>query len=275
MGIDLYTNTMVRKEVGAVPCILYEVESSIAHITINREEALNTINLKMVERLQDVINDIAVNPQVGVVIISGAGQRAFSAGGDLHDPAFSESSEMVETLKKLNDLLDSIDNLPQPTIAAINGYAFGAGFELALACDFRIAVDQTLMGLPQTNIGLIPGAGGTQRLPRLIGETKALELILTGKRVTSLDAYQYGFITKVVSNQTLEEEAVNMAKIMLRNGPLALQQAKFAIKNGLKTDIQQGKKIEELCFAKTAASEDFLIGLHAFFEKKPAEFHGK
>jgi enoyl-CoA hydratase len=134
----------------------------------------------------------------------------------------------------LGKLLLSLEDLSQPTIAAINGFAFGSGFELALACDIRIAVDQTLMGLPETKIGLIPGGGGTQRLPRLIGESRALELILTGRRITSLEAYQYGILSKVVSHEKLEIEAVELAEVFALNAPCAIKQAKYAIKKGFK-----------------------------------------
>ncbi|CAH0344417.1 enoyl-CoA hydratase-related protein [Bacillus sp. CECT 9360] len=257
-----------------MPSILYEVRSKIAYVTLNREEALNSLNSTTIERLSNVVRDISINPQVSVVIISGSGDRAFCAGADIKDPDFQSPSKLVQASRKLGELFDAIEDLPQPTIAAINGYAFGAGFELALACDLRIIVDQTLLGLPETKLGLIPGAGGTQRLPRLIGESRALELILSAKRITSLEAYQYGIVTKVVSNNELEEEAFHLAYLILDNAPIAVQQAKFVVKHGMKTDLRTGLKLEKLGFIKTVTTEDREKGLAAFFEKTPPEFTG-
>jgi enoyl-CoA hydratase len=257
-----------------MPSILYEVNSMIAHVTLNREEALNTLNSSTIQRLSDVVKDIADNPQVSVVIISGTGRRAFCAGADVKDMDFQSPSTLIELTEKLGELCDAIEDLPQPTIAAINGFAFGAGFELTLACDLRIAVDQTLLGLPETKLGLIPGAGGTQRLPRLIGESRALELILSAKRITSLEAYQYGILTKVVPNNKLEEEAFHLAGLMLDNAPIAVQQAKLAVKQGMKTDLRTGLGLEKKGFIRTVNTVDRLKGLASFLEKRPPGFTG-
>ncbi|RFU62135.1 enoyl-CoA hydratase-related protein [Peribacillus glennii] len=258
-----------------MPSILYEVRGEIAHVTLNGGEALNLLNTAVIQRLLKVVNDISDNPQVRVVIISGAGNRAFCAGADVKEAAYQSPTEIVRFKNMLGELCYGIEALPQPTIAAINGFAFGAGLELALACDLRIAVDQTLLGLPETKLGLIPGAGGTQRLPRLIGESKAMELILTAKRITSLEAYQYGLVSKVVSNNKLEEEAIDIANEILGNAPTAVCQAKFAVKNGLKTDLESGLKLEKIALLKTVNTHDREIGLQAFLEKKRPRFTGK
>ncbi|MDQ0217586.1 enoyl-CoA hydratase [Peribacillus cavernae] len=258
-----------------MPSILYEVHSKIAHITLNGGGTLNLLNTATVQKLHDVMKDISNNPQVSVVIISGAGHRAFCAGADVKDVTFQSPATLVQLTQQLGELFDVIEDLPQPTIAAINGFAFGAGFELSLACDLRIAVDQTLLGLTETRIGLIPGAGGTQRLPRLIGESRALELILTAKRITSLEAYQYGILTKVVPNNKLEEEAYDLAHLILNNAPIAVQQAKLAVKNGMKTDLGTGLELEKAGFLKTVSTEDRDEGLAAFLEKKQPDFTGK
>lgn len=258
-----------------MPSILYEVRQGVAHVTLNREEALNLLNTELIQRLHDVVRDISHNPQVGVVIISGAGNRAFCAGTDVKEAAFQSPPKLVKMAGQFGELLRALEDLHQPTIAAINGFAFGSGFELALACDLRIAVGQTLLGLPDTKLGIIPGAGGTQRLPRLIGESRALELILTAKRITALEAHQYGILNKVVSNNKLEEEADQLAGEILANGPIAVQQAKFTVKNGLKTDLQTGLKLEKIGFLKTVATADREIGLKAFLEKRRPYFTGK
>ncbi|WP_409304586.1 enoyl-CoA hydratase-related protein [Peribacillus sp. SCS-155] len=266
---------MKRKEVLRMPSILYEVRSGVAHVTLNREEALHSLNTLMIQRLSDVIQDISSNIQVHVVIISGLGKRSFCVGADMNDPTFQSAADLIDASSQFSEMLISLEELEKPTIAAINGYAFGAGLELALACDFRIAVDQTLLGLPETKLGIIPGGGGTQRLPRLIGEPRAMELILTGKRITSMEAYQYGLLSKVVPPEKLEVEALNLAEALLSNGPVAVRKAKHAIKKGMKTDFRTGLELEKSCFQAVAHSEDRLEGLGSFLEKKPPNFKGK
>ncbi|PLT33813.1 enoyl-CoA hydratase-related protein [Bacillus sp. V5-8f] len=258
-----------------MPSVLYEVCREIAHVTLNREEALNLLNTTVIQRLHNVVKDISDNPQVRVVILSGAGNKAFCPGADVKDTVYQSPEEILRFKNQLGDLCNAIEALPQPTIAAINGFAFGAGLELALACDIRIAVDQTLLGLPETKLGLIPGAGGTQRLPRLIGESRALELILTAKRITSLEAYQYGLVTKVVSHNKLEDEAVHIAEEILGNGPTAVRLAKFAVKQGLKTDMESALKLEKTALLKALNTEDRDIGIKAFLEKRRPGFTGK
>lgn len=255
-----------------MPSILYEVRSQMAHITINRETNLNTITKDMIRELGMVIQDAASNPQVSVIIFTGSGPRHFSAGLDLKSEGLAGPERMAEVYYELGILLDDIEALTKPTIAAINGYAFGAGLELALACDLRICVDQTLLGLPQTRLGLIPGAGGTQRLPRLIGETKALELILTGKRVPALDAYQYGLLNRVVPNDSLEEATAELAEIMIQNSQSAMHHAKRAVKEGMKRDIRAGLGMEREEWMQNLASDDYEIGIRSFFAKKQAHF---
>lgn len=255
-----------------MPSILYEVRSQMAHITINREAELNTITKGMIRELGMVMQDAASNPQVSVIILTGSGPRHFCAGLDLKSEGQAGPGRMAEVYHELGVLLDDIEALEKPAIAAINGYAFGAGLELALACDLRICVDQTLLGLPQTRLGLIPGAGGTQRLPRLIGETKALELILTGKRVPALDAYQYGMLNRVVPNDSLEEEAFEMAEILIGNSQSAIRHAKRAVREGMKRDIRSGLGMEREEWMRNLASEDYQIGIRSFFDKKQAHF---
>ncbi|MFS0864078.1 enoyl-CoA hydratase-related protein [Fredinandcohnia sp. 179-A 10B2 NHS] len=255
--------------------VLYQVENHIATITLNRPEAMNCFNYEMLKNLESVVEDIRSNPDVRVVLITGAGEKSFSVGADLKERKTLSDSEVKRNVYKIGEVFSSIEALPQPTICMINGYAFGGGMELALACDFRIVVDDTSMGLTETGLAIIPGAGGTQRLPRLIGETKALELILTAKRMTAEEAYAYGIVTSVVTRTELRTEALNLANAMLKNGPIALQQAKFAIKQGMNTDLQTGLKIERKAYEVTIPTEDRLEALAAFSEKRKPNFKGK
>lgn len=255
--------------------VLYQVENHIATITLNRPEAMNCFNYEMLKNLEEVVEDIRSNSDVRVVFITGAGEKAFSVGADLKERKTLTDSEVKRNVYKIGEVFSSIEALPQPTICMMNGYAFGGGMELALACDFRIVVDDTSMGLTETGLAIIPGAGGTQRLPRLIGETKALELILTAKRMTAEEAYAYGIVTKVVPRNELRTEALNLANAMLKNGPIALQQAKFAIKQGMNTDLQTGLKIERKAYEVTIPTEDRVEALAAFSEKRKPIFKGK
>lgn len=196
-------------------------------------------------------------------------------GADLKERKTLTDLQVKRNLYKIGEVFTAIEQLPQPTIAMINGFAFGGGTELALACDFRIAADSALMGLTETSLAIIPGAGGTQRLPRLIGETNALELILTARRLNAEEALEYGMLTKVVPANDLLEETTAFANLMLANGPVALQQAKFAIKNGMNVDLQTGLSIERKAYELTIPTEDRIEALTAFAEKRTPQFQGK
>lgn len=182
---------------------------------------------------------------------------------------------MKRNLNRFGEVFTLIEQLPQPTICVLNGYAFGGGLELALACDFRIAAETVSLGLTETGLGIIPGAGGTQRLPRLIGEAKALELILTAKRMTAHEALDYGVVTKVAPVESLHEVTAEFAALILRNAPIAIQQAKFAVKQGMKTDIQTGLQIERKAYELTIPTEDRIEALNAFAEKRTPQFKGR
>ncbi|MEW9051362.1 MAG: enoyl-CoA hydratase-related protein [Neobacillus sp.] len=255
--------------------ICLEVEDHIATVTINRAEALNAFNFETLTELQNQVENIRINKDIRVVIFTGAGDKAFSVGADLKERKTLTDEQVKRNLYKINDVFNTIDQLPQPTIAAINGFAFGGGMELALACDFRIASKEVLMGLTETSLAIIPGAGGTQRLPRLIGQAKALELILTARRLTALEALTYGVVTKCVERSDLMAECLLFASQLLKNGPIALRQAKFAIKNGMNTDLNTGLQIERKAYEITLPTEDRLEALQAFSEKRNPNFKGK
>jgi len=255
--------------------IRYEQNGNLAIITLNRPESMNAFNYEMLRELGQVAESIRINPDIRVVIFTGTGDKAFSVGADLKERKNLTEQQVKRNIYKIGEVFSTIENLPQPTIAMMNGYAFGGGMELALSCDFRIGTDDLVLGLTETSLAIIPGAGGTQRLPRLIGEAKAMELILTARRLKADEALTYGILTKVVSRENLLEETGKFADMMLANGPIALQQAKFAIKHGMNADLQTGLNIERKAYEMTIPTEDRVEALIAFGEKRKPVFKGK
>lgn len=253
----------------------FQLEGHAAIVTLNRPEALNAFNYDTLDELQRVIEEIRTNREARVVIFTGAGEKAFSVGADLKERRTLSDEEVKRNIYKIGEVFTMADQLPQPTIAAINGFAFGGGMELALACDFRVAAAGTQMGLTETSLAIIPGAGGTQRLPRLVGQAKALELILTARRLKAEEALEYGLVTAVVKKESLLEECMKFAEMMLANGPVALQQAKYAVKQGMNGDLQTGLQIERKAYEVTIPTEDRLEALAAFNEKRKPNFKGK
>ncbi|MGB3261831.1 enoyl-CoA hydratase-related protein [Paenisporosarcina sp.] len=254
--------------------ILYSKKNHIAYITINREQALNCFNFETLQDLQSVTDSISLDPDVRVVIFTGAGEKAFSAGADLKERKTLTETEVRRNVKAIRDVFNSIANLPQPTIAAVNGYAFGGGFELMIACDFSIAAQDVLMGLTETSWAIIPGAGGTQRLPRLVGEMKAKELIFTARKFSAQEGVNLGIVLKVVENHQLLETCEQLAYDMMKNGPVAIKQAKYAITNGMNTDLQTGLAIEAKAYELVIPTSDRMEALNAFSEKRSPVFSG-
>ena len=255
--------------------LIYKQQEHLAFVTLNRPLAMNAFNYDLLVELGKIVESIRINPDIRVVIFTGAGDKAFSVGADLKERKTLTEQRVKRNLYKIGEVFSAIENLPQPTIAMINGYAFGGGTELALACDFRFAADDVLLGLTETSLGIIPGAGGTQRLPRLIGEAKALELILTAKRLQAEEALAYGLLTKIEKREDLLTKTLAFAELMLANGPIALQQAKFAIKHGMNTDLQTGLHIERKAYEITIPTEDRIEALNAFSEKRKPNFTGR
>jgi enoyl-CoA hydratase len=255
--------------------IHYKQTGHIAFITLNRPGAMNAFNYDMLVELGQITESIRINPDIRIVIFTGSGDRAFSVGADLKERKLLTDWQVKRNVYKIGDVFTAIENLPQPTIAMMNGFAFGGGMELALACDFRIAAETALMGLTETGLAIIPGAGGTQRLPRLIGEAKALELILTARKLIASEALDYGVVTKTVTPENLLQETIAFADSILANGPIALQQAKFAIKHGMNVDLQTGLAIERKAYEMTIPTEDRIEALTAFAEKRKPVFKGK
>lgn len=255
--------------------ILYSKENNIAYVTINREEALNCFNYETLRELKEVADLISLDPEVRVVIFTGAGEKSFSAGADLKERKTLNETEVRRNVKAIRDTFNSIASLPQPTIAAVNGYALGGGFELMISCDFAIASEGVVMGLTETSWAIIPGAGGTQRLPRLVGEMRAKELILTARKFRAEEGVDLGIVLKVVNKENLLFSCQQLAKDMMKNGPVAIKQAKYAITQGMNTDLQTGLAIESKAYELVIPTEDRLEALLAFSEKRSPQFTGK
>lgn len=250
-------------------------EQGIAILTLLRTDAANALSVQLLNELQSVLNEVRKDRNIRVVVITGAGNKAFCAGADLKERKEMNEQQVKETVALIRSTVNAVEALPQPVIAAINGVAFGGGLELALACDVRIAAEHAQMGLTETSWAIIPGAGGTQRLPRLIGIGRAKELIFTARRVSAEEAYRYGIVEHVVPYEELMNTALSLAEEMAVNAPLALVQAKAAINKGIDVDLYSGLKIEELAYNALIPTEDRLEGLRAFAEKRPPQYKGR
>lgn len=257
------------------PVVLEERKDQTAILTLNRPEVMNSFNFAMLRGLQEKIDALRFDPEIRVIIITGAGDKAFCAGADLKERAALSDVQVKEFIFTIRNLFTAVEYLPKPVIAAVNGVALGGGTELALACDIRIAASTATMGLTETRLAIIPGAGGTQRLPRLVGRGKAKELIFTGRRVDAGEALQIGLVNKVVPPEKLMDACLEMAAMICETGPIAIQQAKYAINYGLETDLHTGLAIESNAYWITIPTEDRLEGLAAFREKRKPVYKGK
>ncbi len=251
-----------------------ETTGQVAVLTLNRPEVMNSINFEMLKTLKDVIWQVRFQKDIRVVIITGAGEKAFCAGADLKERAGMSQEEVKKYIYTIRTLFTEIESLNKPVIAAINGVALGGGTEMLLACDIRIASMNATMGLTETRLAIIPGGGGTQRLPRLIGRGKAKELILTGRRVDAKEAYAIGLVNSICEPELLMDEAHKMAAMICEGGPIAIEQAKYAIDAGLETDLRTGLSIESNAYWITIPTEDRLEGLAAFREKRKPVYKG-
>lgn len=257
------------------PLVLEDRQDRVVVLTLNRPEVMNSFNFPMLLALKERVEAVHFDSEVRVVIIVGAGQKAFCAGADLKERATMSEQQVREFIFTIRNLFTFIEYLNKPVIAAVNGIALGGGTELALACDVRLASATATMGLTETRLAIIPGAGGTQRLPRLIGRGKAKELIFTGRKVDAQEALQIGLVNKVCPPEALLDECRAMAAQICEAGPIAIQQAKYAINYGLEADLHTGLAIESNAYWVTIPSEDRLEGLAAFREKRKPVYKGK
>ncbi len=253
--------------------IIVSVEDAIATLTINRPEVRNALNLATVQECHAALQALAADQTVGVLIITGAGDTAFVSGADIND---IRDRDLADGLAAINSSLFSVvERFPRPTIAAVNGYALGGGCELALACDIRIAADTAKFGQPELGLGIIPGAGATQRLPRIVGLGLAKHLVLTGEIIDAPRALDIGLVTSVVPAAELSAQARELARRILRQGPLAARLAKLALNASARVDLDSGLLIETLAQAICYDSEDKQEGTTAFLEKRRPKFRGK
>ena len=255
--------------------ILVQKENLIAQITINRPP-VNALNAETLDELGAAFEELRDDPEIRVVIITGAGQYTFVAGADITGFAQIQDEQAGRVLiSKGQDLFTSIETFPKPVIAAVNGACLGGGNELAMACDFRIAAESARFGQPEINLGIIPGWGGTQRLPRLIGRTKALELLLTGDMVKASDALRYGLVSKVVPDNELLAQSRNLARKLAGQAPVAMALTKKAVSRGAGAPIEEGLEIERTAFIEVFQTQDAREGIQAFLGKYKPKFAGK
>ena len=255
--------------------ILITTENNIATITINRPTKLNALNVATINDLHKAFKNLQKNNEIQAIILTGTCEKAFVAGADISEFAhFSIKEGMQLAAEGQEKLFDFIENLKTPVIAAVNGFALGGGLELAMACHFRIASDNAKMGLPEVSLGVIPGYGGTQRLPQLIGKGRAMEMIMTAGMVTAEDAYRMGLVNHVVPQAELLEFCIGIANKIIKNSPYAISKAIKAVNANFK-EGKNGYETEIKAFGKCFGTEDFKEGTTAFLEKRKALFTGK
>jgi enoyl-CoA hydratase len=255
--------------------ILIEVNDHVGWLKINRPDSLNALNSEVVESLESALINLERDAGVKVVVITGAGEKAFVAGGDIKEMATIAPLTALAFARKGQRMIEYIEKMRKPVIAAVNGYALGGGLELALACDFIYASDKAKFGAPEVTLGVIPGFGGTQNLPRLIGPNKAKELIFSGKILSAQQAREWGIVNEVFPAEELSARVTEIAQLIARNGMIAVASAKDAIVNGLNMNKEDGLRYESSLFAILFATEDQKEGMQAFIAKRKAEFKSK
>lgn len=254
--------------------ILVTTENSIALVTINRPTKLNALNVATIQELHHAFNTLELNVEIRVIILTGSGEKAFVAGADIAEFAHFSVEEGAQLAAQGQEVLfDFVEKLKTPVIAAINGFALGGGLELAMACHFRIASDHAKMGLPEVSLGVIPGYGGTQRLPQLVGKGRAFEMILTAGMVSAQEAYRIGLVNHLVPQIELISFCNGIATNILKNSPLAIAQAIKAVNANFKDGVN-GYETEIKAFGKCFGTNDFKEGTTAFLEKRKADFKG-
>lgn len=254
--------------------IIFQVEDGIATITFNRPKALNALNNELLNEFSSALDEIVENEDIRVLILTGAGEKSFVAGADITELATFDALQAKYFSAKGQNAISKLQELPIPVIGAVNGFALGGGSEMSLACDFIYASENAKFGLPEITLGLIPGFGGSQRLPRLISINMAKEMIFTGKMLSATEARDIGLVNKVCSPESLMEETLKTAKAIASKGKVSLREAKQAINNGMNADLQTGLNIECDAFALCMASEDAKEGTTAFLEKRKPVFKG-
>jgi len=253
----------------------YEKEAPLAFITVNRPEVMNALSNALTEEFAQVFKEVEKDEEIRVLVITGAGEKAFMAGADIKEVQERDFVLGRKQTKRRQEVFNMLPEMHIPVIAAINGFALGAGLEMAIACTLRIASTNAKMGSPEVNLGIIPGDGATQRLPRLIGFGRAMEMVLTGGMIDAEEAYRIGLVNKVVAPENLMEEVRKMAKVLISKSPLAIQYAKEAVSRSLEVGLYEGMAHESYLHALACATEDKKEGVAAFLEKRKPVYQGK
>ncbi|MDI6885755.1 MAG: enoyl-CoA hydratase [archaeon] len=255
--------------------LLYEKKENVATITLNRPKSLNALNTALLTELKDTLEDAEADAEVRVIVITGAGEKAFCAGADVAEIRDKNPEEACAWSQWVQGILTFIEQMRKSVIAKIHGFCLGGGLELALACDFRIASEKAIFGMPEVNLAIIPGGGGTQRLPRLIGKTKALELLMAGEQIDAAEAFRLTLVNNVVPAAELDNEVDELIKKLLSKSPVTLAILKDAVNKGIEMDLERALQHEAECFESVLKTEDAREGLKAFLEKRKPEFKGK
>jgi enoyl-CoA hydratase len=267
---------LVSEKTGlALANVLYEKKGRIAYVTVNRPKVLNALNTPTWSDLRKAFEDARADEAIRGVILTGAGDKAFVAGADISELAHLSAFEAEQCSRFGQEVLDLIENLGKPVIAAINGFALGGGCETAMACTIRIAVEGAKFGQPEVSLGLVPGGGGTQRLPRLVGKGRALQLILSGEIISAQEAYRIGLVNEIVPGAELIARAETILHKIASNAPIAVKFALEAANKGMQTSQDEGLLLEASYFGLCAATEDKKEGTSAFLEKRAPQFHGR
>lgn len=255
--------------------LLVENNSGIVTVTVNRPRALNALDADVLKELLCCFQGLEEDPEARVVILTGAGEKAFVAGADIAAMQPLDAAAARHFARLGHSLMRAIERLPQPVIAAVNGFALGGGCELALACDLRLASDNARFGQPEVNLGVIPGFGGTQRLARIVGKGRAMELVLSGDMIDAQEAWRIGLVNRVTTKENLLPETTSLARKIQQKGPFAVRLAKEAVAGGLEMDLDRACAWEADLFGFCFSTEDQKEGMQAFLEKRPAQFKGR
>ena len=266
---------MISATAQTLENVLYEKKGAIAYVTVNRPKVLNALNSRTWQDLRTAFEEARGDSDVRGVILTGAGDKAFIAGADIGELAHVSAVEAEQSSSFGQTVLTLVENLGKPVIAAINGFALGGGCETAMACTIRIAAENAKFGQPEVKLGLLPGGGGTQRLPRLVGKGRALQLILSGETITASEAYRIGLVNEVVPAADLIPRAEAVLKQIFANAPVAVKYSIEAVNKGLETSQAEGFALEASFFGLCAATEDKKEGTSAFLEKRAAQFQGR
>lgn len=255
--------------------IRFEKQGAVGIVTIDRPKALNALNYDTLQELLFCFTQLKEDQETQVVIITGGGEKAFVAGADISHMQDLNGLEAAAFGALGHEVMSAVENVPQPVIAAVNGFALGGGCELAISCDIRVASENAKFGQPEVNLGVIPGFGGTQRLPRLIGKGRACELLFTGDMIDAAEAYRIGLVNKVVAQESLMDVCLEIAAKITAKGPVAVRLCKQTVNNGLQMDLDRANSYEAVQFGQCFASQDQTEGMKAFLEKRKPEFQGK